>query len=67
MLTELNVGRCLGGTSRNIVPFVSNLSERKRAVICLSREDDRLSRVEAVVELTLIVVGVAGVIAGVMG
>jgi hypothetical protein len=56
----------LSGATRKIVPFVSGLKEDSQERFCFSREVDIPSRVEAILELTLIAAGVAGVVAGVM-
>jgi hypothetical protein len=63
MLTDRYAARCLGATNRTIVPFVSHFREIEPVSVCSSRLDEIRSRVEAVLELILVVAGVAGVIA----
>jgi hypothetical protein len=57
----------MGGMSRNIIPFVSDARETMREFVCYSWRSDIHSKVEAFVEVTLIVVGILGVIACAIG
>jgi hypothetical protein len=66
MLTDPDSSRIGGGMNGNIVPFVCGLGEKRREFVSFSQGDDLHSRIEAFVEVALIVAGVAGVIAGVI-
>jgi hypothetical protein len=66
MRTDPDASRSLGVTNRTIVPFVNHFRETKPVSVCSSRVDEIRSRAEAVIELMIVVAGVAGVIAGVI-
>ena len=65
MVTEREASRDLRAADRIIVPFVSD--ETTTGLVHISRPDEIHAWVEAGVELALVVAGVAGVLAGVVG
>ena len=65
MVTEREASRDLRAADRIIVPFVSN--ETTTGFVHISRPDEIHAWVEAGVDLALVVAGVAGVFAGVVG
>ena len=67
MVTEREASRNLRAADRVIVPFVSYPREMTTGLVHISRPDEIHAWVEAGVELALVVAGVAGVLAGVVG
>ena len=65
MVTEREASRDLRAADRIIVPFVSD--ETTTGFVHISRPDVIHAWVEAGVDLALVVAGVAGVLAGVVG
>jgi hypothetical protein len=65
MVTEREASRDLRAADRTIVPFVSD--ETTTGFVHIWRPDEIHAWVEAAVELGLVVAGVAGVLAGVVG
>ena len=65
MVTEREASRDLRAADRIIVPFVSD--ETTTGFVHISRPDEIHAWVEAGVDLALVVAGVAGVLAGVVG
>jgi hypothetical protein len=63
MLTDPDTTRSLSATKRTIVPFASHFRETKPISICSSREEEIRSRVEALIELMIVVAGLTAIIA----
>jgi hypothetical protein len=67
MVTEREASLDWRAADRIIVPFVSDERDPTTRLVRLSRPDEIHSWVEVGVELVLVVAGVAGVLAGVVG